>query len=71
MMPVKTELLQRPTHLCSGARRSFFCRMKTGNKVDMCSQMKLEKDDSDIVTRKNRLKLIEKSIERISTGISL
>jgi hypothetical protein len=54
MMPVKTELLQRPTHLCSGARRSFFCRMKTGNKVDMCSQMKLEKDDSDIVTRKKK-----------------
>ncbi|XP_076114227.1 basic helix-loop-helix ARNT-like protein 1 isoform X3 [Mytilus galloprovincialis] len=54
MMPVKTELLQRPTHLCSGARRSFFCRMKTGNKLDMCSQLKLEKDEPDMVTRKKK-----------------
>ena len=54
MMPVKTELLQRPTHLCSGARRSFFCRMKTGNKVDMCSQMKLEKDDTENLSRKKK-----------------
>ncbi|XP_061166976.1 protein cycle-like [Saccostrea echinata] len=56
MMPVKTELIRRPTYLCSGARRSFFCRMKSGSSVtDLCSGLKSEKDiDLELCSRKKK-----------------
>ena len=55
-MPVKTELIQRPTYLCSGARRSFFCRMKSGSSMSyLCSGLKSEKDmDLELCSRKKK-----------------
>ncbi|KAL8559377.1 hypothetical protein ACOMHN_045097 [Nucella lapillus] len=49
MMPVKTEMPQKQTQLCSGARRSFFCRMKsnTKNSSDMAASVKVKKESVD------------------------
>ena len=48
MLPVKTEMPQRFSRLCSGVRRAFFCRMKTGSgsKSDpsLMPGVKTEKD---------------------------
>ncbi|KAL8601956.1 hypothetical protein ACOMHN_008448 [Nucella lapillus] len=46
MMPVKTEVPQKQTQLCSGARRSFFCRMKSISKApsDMAPPVKVKKE---------------------------
>ncbi|XP_059142173.1 basic helix-loop-helix ARNT-like protein 1 [Physella acuta] len=46
MLPVKTEYPQKPTHLCSGARRSFFCHMKSAGKVsaDLAASIKVKKE---------------------------
>ncbi|GFN86768.1 Aryl-hydrocarbon receptor nuclear translocator-like [Plakobranchus ocellatus] len=46
MLPVKTEYPPKPTHLCSGARRSFFCHMKSAGKVsaDLAASMKVKKE---------------------------
>lgn len=55
LMPVKTELPQRPTHLCSGARRSFYCRMKyRSENCDTSKGIKFEKDDMEFVHRKRK-----------------
>ncbi|KAK3746236.1 hypothetical protein RRG08_014709 [Elysia crispata] len=46
MLPVKTEYPPKPTHLCSGARRSFFCHMKSAGKVssDLAASLKVKKE---------------------------
>ncbi|KAH9495175.1 hypothetical protein Btru_018562 [Bulinus truncatus] len=46
MLPVKTEYPQKPTHLCSGARRSFFCHMKSAGKVsaDLAASIRVKKE---------------------------
>ncbi|KAL4225581.1 hypothetical protein ACF0H5_016269 [Mactra antiquata] len=55
LMPVKTELPQRPTHLCSGARRSFYCRMKYRSEhCDGTKGVKFEKEDMEYVHRKRK-----------------
>ncbi|XP_052238914.1 aryl hydrocarbon receptor nuclear translocator-like protein 1 isoform X2 [Dreissena polymorpha] len=56
LMPLKTELPQCPTHLCSGARRSFYCRMKyrIDNGEQSKSGLKYEKEDLEYVHRKRK-----------------
>ncbi|XP_052799509.1 protein cycle-like isoform X2 [Mya arenaria] len=55
LMPVKTELPQRPTHLCSGARRSFYCRLKCRNDgSEAKSGFKYEKDDMEYTHKKRK-----------------
>ncbi|XP_076450017.1 protein cycle-like [Babylonia areolata] len=49
MMPVKTEMPQKQTQLCLGARRSFFCRMKSNSKnnSNMSAPVKVKKEPLD------------------------
>ena len=75
MMPVKTELPQRPTHLCSGARRSFFCRMRCSSRAyDNSPGIKSEKEsDMDMVHRKKKtgMQLLSHSSYKIAIKISI
>ncbi|XP_046561365.1 protein cycle-like isoform X2 [Haliotis rubra] len=57
MMPVKTEVPQKMSKLCSGARRSFFFRMKYGSKSsgNVPSNTAMKKDpDSYQYNRKKK-----------------
>ena len=62
-MPVKTELPQRPTHLCSGARRSFYCRMKYRSESaydNLSSSLKFEKaGEPEYCSRKRKSGITE------------
>ena len=68
MLPVKTEMPQQQSRLCSGARRAFYCRMKTGNKAYNSSGVKVEKDaDMDSACHKKKRSGKQSSPELIST----
>ena len=52
MMPVKAEVPQKQSQFCSGARRSFFCRMKG---ADVITSSKTKRDiDIDSNCRRRR-----------------
>ncbi|XP_064634682.1 basic helix-loop-helix ARNT-like protein 1 isoform X2 [Lineus longissimus] len=43
MQPVKTEMANNLSQFVPGARRSFYCRMKTGSKSEKVPDVKIEK----------------------------
>ena len=56
-MPIRSELPQKQTQLCSGVRRSFFCRMKTGLRKDSLEMGNVKtKREQDIDSHPRRKK---------------